>query len=441
MLSVLYLIIAIAIAITAALWAFLIVREWAPRAERRGGLWFLEAMLYALPVSIIASTLSATTLDSTAELVSRATLIAVAGCAAFGTAAALHRPRRGAALLIAAAVAYVLAVGASAAFGAVPSLPWGYLLTPLLLAPFLLHDRFSSDWLLATASRVMRVIAVASLAAPSIVETAFWLEDGRTLFGIPRLAGVLQHPNGLAAVMAVSLTVEFARRSRWWWKAPIVVALILAQSTTGYAAAAFGVLILMATRYRLALWLSWLATAGMVGLAILSPTTLDRWASADGVDTLSGRTRVWAAALEGFHMNPVFGYGPSLFDEQYRADHIGGAEFATHAHNQAVQTLAENGIIGLTGLILLMGALVLYAIRVRAMASGVTLALLGILLTRFITETPMKPTGYGVSWFALALVVGLATAQMRELPHPAPASKRPEVRRRQREAASFGRGS
>lgn len=153
--------------------------------------------------------------------------------------------------------------------------------------------------------------------------------------------------------------------------------------------------ILMATRYRLALWLSWLATAGMVGLAILSPTTLDRWASADGADTLSGRTRVWAAALEGFHMNPVFGYGPSLFDEQYRADHIGGAEFATHAHNQAVQTLAENGIIGLTGLILLVGALVLYAFRVRGMASGVTLALLGILLTRFITETPMKPTGHG----------------------------------------------
>src|SRR6185295_11888417 len=55
--------------------------------------------------------------------------------------------------------------------------------------------------------------------------------------------------------------------------------------------------------------------------------------SAEGAQllTMTGRDRIWAVAIEEWQSNPVFGYGPGLWDPEYRASI--GLLNATHAHN------------------------------------------------------------------------------------------------------------
>jgi O-antigen ligase len=103
-----------------------------------------------------------------------------------------------------------------------------------------------------------------------------------------------------------------------------------------------------------------LAIAAMTAATIAM--TDDRVLSNQSVSTLTARTEIWKITLEEWSRQPLFGYGPSLWDqtmaERYEArlgQIVGG-----HSHNQFIQLLGQSGLIGL---ILFLGFLVWFLAR------------------------------------------------------------------------------
>ena len=75
--------------------------------------------------------------------------------------------------------------------------------------------------------------------------------------------------------------------------------------------------------------------------------------------TLTGRTEIWAVALQTWKANPLFGYGAAMWDDEFRR--AVGMDFAYNAHNQFLQSLSVAGGLGLAGLLVYTLVLFRYA--------------------------------------------------------------------------------
>ena len=107
--------------------------------------------------------------------------------------------------------------------------------------------------------------------------------------------------------------------------------------------------------------------------------------------TLTGRDLLWALAVQEWKHNPLFGYGPTMWNDAYRMQI--GLDHAVSAHNQFLQSLSVSGAMGLIGLLVYLGALLLYAINARRGSRGLSVALLIVVLVRCVTETPLALGG------------------------------------------------
>src|SRR5690606_23765492 len=106
------------------------------------------------------------------------------------------------------------------------------------------------------------------------------------------------------------------------------------------------------------------------------------------ISELSGRTQIWLIALEVWKQNPIFGYGPTLWSDAFRA--TWRVPFAFHAHNQFMQSLGAAGIVGVLGLLAYVGALVIGALRAARASRGLAPALVLVMLVRMVTEVPLE---------------------------------------------------
>jgi O-antigen ligase len=87
--------------------------------------------------------------------------------------------------------------------------------------------------------------------------------------------------------------------------------------------------------------------------------------------------------------NPLFGFGPSAWGDDFRANH--GMSFAFHAHNQVLHTLSVSGVVGFAGLTFYFIALSIRAFSLRHQTSGVSVAMvLGLIYPRMLTEVPLN---------------------------------------------------
>jgi O-antigen ligase len=109
------------------------------------------------------------------------------------------------------------------------------------------------------------------------------------------------------------------------------------------------------------------------------------------VATLDGRDLIWALAVQEWTHNPLFGYGPPMWNDAYRMQI--GLDHAVSAHNQFLQSLSVAGAIGLIGLLVYLGTLLLYAVNARPGSRGLSVALLIVVLVRCVTETPLSFDG------------------------------------------------
>jgi O-antigen ligase len=125
--------------------------------------------------------------------------------------------------------------------------------------------------------------------------------------------------------------------------------------------------------------------------------------------TFTGRDKIWAIAMEEWHNSPVFGYGPGLFDADFRASI--GMPNATNGHNQFMDTLARSGSVGATALVLYAFVLLVLSLRYARATGGLSVALFVALALRSVSEVPLVLFGYGAELFThLLLIVTLASA-------------------------------
>ena len=129
---------------------------------------------------------------------------------------------------------------------------------------------------------------------------------------------------------------------------------------------------------------------------------------AQELTTLTGRTRIWGAGIEAFLENPVFGAGGDVYS-QYAEDT--GQEWAGQAHNEFVQTLAADGLVGMAGLLTYLFVLLFLGLRLAPVSRGASMGLVVTFVLRWLTETPVRSVG-----FEQVLVLGLLIAWSREDP-------------------------
>ena len=229
-----------------------------------------------------------------------------------------------------------------------------------------------------------------------------------------RFWGLAPHSNAIGPMAAqlVFLELLVKARSRVIRCSVFLVAatvLVLAQSKTAIFATIAGLIIIWYMRLRHDNGdsrgrLHWrhLAVISIVTALSASILMISMLGQLDGliakmsgrdITTLTGRNVIWEAAYREFLNNPTFGYGMTLWDEAYRMKI--GLNYAYHAHNQFLQTLAESGIAGLSGLLMFLGLTLSACLRTSRETQGVSLAIFLLLLFRCVTEVPLRPFGIG----------------------------------------------
>lgn len=182
------------------------------------------------------------------------------------------------------------------------------------------------------------------------------LQGGR--FGIEEVV----HPNivgGLCGLGTVML-LGYWKRIGTWWLVPIVgllvFALFLSFSKTALLATVAACLVwsVLATPRR-RMWRSAaLCTAALAVVLLAGDRFLDYlssyFQSTWGAATLSGRTQLWESTIRVWSERPVIGYGYRLFPDVIAAlapEIRWEVRSVAHAHNAALTTLLEMGLLGL----------------------------------------------------------------------------------------------
>lgn len=276
------------------------------------------------------------------------------------------------------------------------------LIAALAVAPVTVFWSSAGGW--ASTVPVLRW-ALRAVVWPSAVLAvanpgwAYWPPGfGRELVGLPQLVGATEHPNALGPTAGLLLILEIARpRHRRWLPYAVIAAgvLALAQSRTAWFAVAVALLFAAAAGRRG--WLRWAAVTGAAALLL--------WLRASPPDVdFTGRPAVWAYAWKVFRAHPLIGDGPGFIEIGSRSGvlppDIGWQP--RHAHDQVLQTAAATGVLGLVALLLLAVLLAVAAGRTTRVTGGASVALLGALVSRSITEVPLTT---GVTGFLLNLVL------------------------------------
>jgi O-antigen ligase len=152
-------------------------------------------------------------------------------------------------------------------------------------------------------------------------------------------------------------------------------------------------------------------TVAAILLGVVESRAMSFLDTAEGAQlmTMTGRDQIWAIAMEEWRANQLFGYGPGLWDDAFRASI--NMPNATNAHNQFLDTLARSGSIGAAALVLYAAVLLVLSVRYAGATGGLSLALFIALALRSISEVPMLLFGYGTELFThLLLLITIASA-------------------------------
>jgi O-antigen ligase len=171
--------------------------------------------------------------------------------------------------------------------------------------------------------------------------------------------GLFQHKNVLGRQMVFGIAVlagasTFRRFSlRWVTILGALVLLALSRSGTalfGFAAMIFGYFALRIMRLRIRQTLPlWAALLPLViisaALALLFRSEISVLIGKD--PTLTGRTKIWAAAFDGIAQKPFFGWGYAVFWRQVFLRDLFNGSGPTHAHDGFFDILLDTGCFGL----------------------------------------------------------------------------------------------
>ncbi|MBA4142651.1 MAG: O-antigen ligase family protein [Nitrosospira sp.] len=344
---------------------------------------------------------------------------------------------------------YVACAIVPAVFGYKPLFSISLIYIPLILCALFLSAPADPMQLTQQLKIAMSIIVLASLAT-AVVAPSIALQQGYHAGLIPgfdiRLWGLASHANVLGPVALTLLILELSvpLKRRIFHQLLLCLAgltIILTQSKTSLAAGSVALLIILGYRFQLYLRGLWsLRRAGAatttngvfaIGIAALLLLTLailglvlfldylpirydffNRKALED-MESGTGRTSIWAIAISEGWRYPLFGYGLSIWDPDFRYSR--GVLTAFHAHNQLLQIFSVAGFFGLMGFIIYLFMLGRLAWRTSSVSGGATVALFSILLIRSIAEVPLQIIAFtGGDFMAhLAFVFFLGACERR----------------------------
>jgi O-antigen ligase len=273
--------------------------------------------------------------------------------------------------------------------------------------------------------------------------------DQGLLPGVPRFGGLAPHPVALGFFAQIFLLCLWARpfEKRWLtvfaWILGLGV-LFLAQSKTAWIAFLLCSLAMLAVRQGAVFWRRvsdprdgafgiamcmafMFVVATLLGALLFSELPqkagqlLDTPEGAQLV-SMTGRDQIWAVALQEWRASPVFGYGPTIWDDDHRASI--GMPHATSGHNQFMDTLARSGTVGAIALVLYALVLLVLSLATARATGGLSLALFIALALRSVSEVPLVMLGYGTELLThVLLIITLASARSTQ-PTMSPATSR-----------------
>ncbi|WP_296509189.1 O-antigen ligase family protein [Rhodoferax sp.] len=221
-----------------------------------------------------------------------------------------------------------------------------------------------------------------------------------------RLWGVGSNANSIGPLALLALLMEYMqptkmRSWRWICISMTLVVFLLAQSKTVWFVSILLIPVLAWYRaprlargidMRLALAIVVTLSAACLLVLVVDPISiwdkLSTTRAGSEAMTLTGRSQIWAVAIDEWSRNPLFGYGPAIWGPAYRMNI--GMQFAFSAHNQFLQSLSAAGVIGLFSLMTYLGILGLAAYRGAPKTRGVSMAFFLIILFRCLSETPLN---------------------------------------------------
>ena len=354
-------------------------------------------------------------------------------------------------LLIGYLLMWLTSVPLPALLGAEPRITHDYLYAALIGGALLLSSQDDALRTVRIARDALVVFLLLGLvlipvAMPLMIETNY---SQGLIPGLPRLAGLSPHAVSLALLTLVAMICLVA--SPYQHRAANLAAwglfglvLFLAQSKTIWMATVLclGTMMIARTRPTLIRWATDPSSRSTIALAIgvlmaiallsalattaggLAGSVVDFLSSSRGQEamTMTGRDVIWKVALDEWANYPIFGYGPGLFGPEHR-EYI-DLPYATHGHNQFVDSLGRTGLLGTLMLTAYLLVLTVESLRLAQRSGGVTVALWLLLMMRSISEVPFDLYSYGpeaVPHFLLLAVIAGCRAGMPSVAATTPA--------------------
>jgi O-antigen ligase len=168
-------------------------------------------------------------------------------------------------------------------------------------------------------------------------------------------------------VLVLSFTLRFSATTVWRVIFGIVTVIastvmILAAGKAGIVGGLLSMVLLFLIKKKIGSAV--VVLSGMIGLGVVlfflsTPlqSYFDTYAESGQVDSLTGRTGLWAAALPAIGQSPILGHG--YMASKFVSLQLEGVEWdASHLHNAFLEVLYNNGLIGLLLLLFMHGMVI-----------------------------------------------------------------------------------
>ncbi|MFD8226113.1 O-antigen ligase family protein [Streptomyces massasporeus] len=338
----------------------------------------------------------------------------------------------------------------------------GYLIGLLLAAAVVVVTVHRSDLMLLASAVCVGGTILCVTAVTSIPTLQVESSDASLIVNRP--AGVFGQPNelGLAAAMtfcfSMAMTVMAHRRHRAWMTTLFAVAslvaataLVASLSRGAWIGSALGLVVLAVLLRESRTLLISLATIATVGLAMLvvavpsqnTPVAAQRLLSIFGGqgNPYDERPAARAEAVVQMSQHPVLGTGPGTYQAaaMQGLTHVDAAKREEHAHNLGLAVGAEQGVLGLTALLVATGVGAREALRnsrapwlhassgdsqdrattgltIRGVSAGAGAALAAVIGHGAVDYPLRNPVIATLAWLFIGLLA--ACACTRTLTHP-----------------------
>lgn len=303
-------------------------------------------------------------------------------------------PKQGFLLTIAGLLLF-LPVVISSIFSKNGGFSYKLLFFPLLVITAYIGPRYKLERIYELISPVLIIIIYSSLLSILIDPAWAFSSYSQSWIGIPiRLYGTANHPNSLGYIALAYLILERLTNKRSFWfylnLFAAIITIILAQSKSVWVSIFVWIILewfikniipkkQKATRSLIALLIVFLFAATF--FFIFQKEFLNNYNF-----TLTGRINVWLITFETWLANPLFGYGPKIWDISFRQTY--GYLWAGQSHNQFLQTLGESGIIGLGCLLYYYSVIIKFGSRYANMTNFSTFAIIIAIIIRSFFEAP-----------------------------------------------------